>query len=293
MITARIKELLEACESGNPAFPPTTLFGEGWLLRVIIDWFAHHGGDRYPLSPQPGARWFAEAWLPSAFLARYRGDDLAESRTHADAAIGHFRIGDPGTSSGLTLDENARQLVVVEAKLFNRLSSGVKNARFFDQAARSVACLAEILRRSVRNPREVDDLALLVVAPRNRIDDGVFARDTAIENIRRKVARRVEQFGGERDAWRLDWFEPTLERVEIRCLAWEDLIETIAFHDPTAGQLIDSFYAKCLLFNHPRERSAFPGPKAGANRPWTDRQADAVTYAPFGLEPRQLEPSRN
>jgi len=291
MITAQIKAMLDACESGDPAFPPTTLFGEGWLLRVILEWFATHGGDRYPLSPRPDARWFAEAWLPSAFLARYRGDTLAESRTHADAVLGHFRIGDPSTTSGLTLAEDARQLVVVEAKLFNRLSSGVKNAPFFDQAARSVACLAEVLRRSVRNPLEMDDLSLVVVAPQARIDDGVFARDTAPENILRKVRRRVAEYGGERDAWLADWFEPTLARVDLKCLAWEDLIETIAFHEPTAGQLIDSFYAKCLLFNHPRERSAYPGPRAGANRPWSDRAAEA--FVPFGREPRQLEPTRN
>ena len=291
MITAKIRAMLDACESGDPAFPPTTLFGEGWLLRVMLDWFAEHGGDRYPLSPRPDARWFAEAWLPSAFLARHRGDTLAESRTHADAVIGHFRIGDPGTTSGLTLADDAKQLVVVEAKLFNRLSSGVKNAPFYDQAARSVACMAEILRRGVRNPLELDDLALVVVAPQARIDDGVFARDTAAENIRRKVARRVAQYGGERDAWLADWFEPTLARVDLRCLAWEELIETIAFHEPTAGQLIDSFYGKCLHFNRPRERSAYPGPRAGANRPWTYQKAEA--YAPYGREPRQLEPTRN
>lgn len=291
MITAKIRAMLDACESGDPAFPPTTLFGEGWLLRVMLDWFAAHGGDRYPLSPRPDARWFAEAWLPSAFLARHRGDALAESRTHADAVIGHFRIGDPGTTSGLTLADDARQLVVVEAKLFNRLSSGVKNAPFFDQAARSVACMAEILRRGVRNPLELDDLALVVVAPQARIDDGVFARDTAPENIRRKVARRAEQYGGERDAWLADWFEPTLARLDIRSLAWEELIETIAFHEPAAGQLIDAFYGKCLHFNRPRERSAYPGPRAGANRPWTYQKAEA--YAPYGREPRQLEPTRN
>jgi hypothetical protein len=293
MITARIREMLDACESGAPAFPPTTLFGEGWLLRVVLDWFDRHGGDRYPLSPRPDARWFAEAWLPSAFLARHRGDELAESRTHADAVLGHFRIGDPGTTSGLTLADDARQLVVVEAKLFNRLSPGVKNARFFDQAARSVACLAEVLRRAGRDPGAMDELALLVVAPRARIDDGAFARDTDPANILRKVRRRAEQYAGERDAWLADWFEPTLARVDLRCLAWEDLIETIAFHEPADGQFIDAFYGKCLAFNRPAERAAYPGARAGANRPWTYRKAQA--HALFGIDPeaRRLEPTRN
>ncbi len=280
--------MLESCEAGRPALPPTTLFGEGWLLRVVVDWFEGHGGDRYPISPMPDARWFSEAWLPSAFLPRYRGDRLGESRTHADLVIGHFGIGDPG-SSGLTLAPDARQLVLLEAKLFNRLSSGVKNAPFYDQAARSVACLAEILRRADREPSKLDDLAFLVLAPQARIDDGVFARDTAPDAIRRKVRRRVDEYGGERDAWFRDWFEPTLALVEIRCLGWEEVIEAIAFHSPATGQFVDSFYGKCLHFNRPRERAAYPGPRAGANRPWTQERAEAA--APHAAEPRRLEPT--
>ena len=286
MITERVKAMLEASEGGKPSFPPTTLFGEQWLLRVVVDWFERHGGDRYPMSPASGARWFSEAWLPSAFLPRYRGDQLGESRTHADAAIGHFRIGEPGTS-GLTLAADARQFVLLEAKLFNRLSSGVKNAPSFDQAARSVACMAEVLRRSAREPSAMDDLAFLILAPQARIDDGVFARDTALDAIRAKGRRRVEAYGGERDAWLLDWFEPTLDRLEVRCLSWEEVIETIAFHDPVTGQSIDSFYGKCLHFNRPTQRAAYPGPRTGANRPWTDARLEAT---PIAAEPRRLEP---
>jgi hypothetical protein len=109
MITERIRAMLDACDGGQPQFPPSVLFNEGWLLRIVLDWFARHGGDRYPLSPRPGARWFSEPWLPSAFLPRYRGDRLAEARSHADGVLGHFAIGDPGTA-GLTLLPDATQL---------------------------------------------------------------------------------------------------------------------------------------------------------------------------------------
>ena len=266
MIIGRIKTMLEACEAGQPAFPPTVLFSENWLLRIVVDWFAEHGGDRYPLSPRPGARWFSEAWLPSAFLPRYRGDRLAESRTHADGVVGHFTIGDPGTA-GLALLPDAKQLVVLEGKLFNRLSPGVTNAPYYDQAARSVACIAEVLRRAGRDPAEMDDLGFLILAPRARIDDGIFAWDSAPSAIRAKVHRRAEEYGGERDEWLRDWFEPTLSRVDIRSLAWEDIIEAIAFRSPEAGQVIDAFYGKCLRFNRPREIAAFPGRRSRSNRP--------------------------
>jgi hypothetical protein len=258
MITGRIQAMLQACESGQPPFPPTVLFNETWLLRVAMDWFAGHGGDRYPLSVLPEARWFSEAWLPSAFLPRYRGDRLAETRTHADGVIGHFTIGDPGTA-GLSLKPDARQFVVIEAKLHNRLSTGVKNAPFFDQAARSIACVAEALRRAERDPAGMDVLSFYIVAPRARIDDGVFAWQTATDSLWRKVRRRIEDYAGERDEWFVEWFEPTLRRIDVRCLSWEDLVEAISFHDPTSGQAIDSFYGQCLRHNRPQELAAFPG----------------------------------
>src|SRR5438093_1245218 len=42
MITERIREMLRACDGGDPPFPPTVLFNENWLLRLVVDWFTHH-----------------------------------------------------------------------------------------------------------------------------------------------------------------------------------------------------------------------------------------------------------
>jgi hypothetical protein len=257
MIIERIKAMLEACEAGCASFPPTELFNEDWLLRIILDWFSGHGGDRYPLSPLPGSRWFSQAWLPSAFLPRFRGDRLAEARTHADGVLGQFVIGDPGTAA-LSLLPQARQLVVFEAKLFARLSAGVRNAPYYDQAARSVACIAETLRRAERAPEELDELAFLLLAPQARLDDGIFEWELALDAIRRKVRRRVEDYAGERDPWFRDWFEPTWRRIEVRGLSWEEVIEVIAFHSLDAGHVIDSFYGQCLRFNRPQSRGGPP-----------------------------------
>ncbi|QEH35649.1 hypothetical protein OJF2_42040 [Aquisphaera giovannonii] len=286
MITERIREMLEACEAGTPSFPPSVLFNEGWLLRIVLDWFAEHGGDRYPLSPRPGARWFSEPWLPSAFLPRFRGDRLAEARSHADGVLGHFAIGDPGTA-GLALRPDGTQLVVAEAKLYARLSAGVRNAPYYDQAARTVACMAEVLRRADRPPEAMEDLSLVILAPRARVEDGVFTWDAAHEAIRRKVRRRVEDYAGERDAWYRDWFEPTWRRLEVRCLSWEEIIEVIAFHSPEQGQVIDSFYGRCLHYNRPRIKAAFPGRTAGfpGERAQADRAANAARAAGAGPEP--------
>ena len=75
------------------------------------------------------------------------------------------------------------------------------------------------------HPTEMEDLAFIVLAPQARLDDGIFEWDLALDAIRRKVRRRVEDYAGERDAWFRDWFEPTWRRIEVRSLSWEDLID--------------------------------------------------------------------
>jgi hypothetical protein len=115
-----IQRMLRAASGGRPPFPPTLLYNEGWLLRLILDWFAGRDVGGHPLSFATGARWFSEALLPSAFLARYRGDELAESWTHADGVVGHFVIGEGGKAD-LRLAPEAGQLLVLEAKLFSGL----------------------------------------------------------------------------------------------------------------------------------------------------------------------------
>jgi hypothetical protein len=151
--------------------------------------------------------------------------------------------------------------------LFARLSAGVRNAPYYDQAARSVACIAETLHRAGRAPEKMEALAFLVLAPQARLDDGIFEWEITPEAIRRKVRRRVEDYAGERDAWFHNWFEPTWRRLEIRSLSWEDIVEVIAFHSPEDGHLIDSFYGQCLRFSRPQGRGPLP-------------------RSPFSVEPR-------
>ena len=147
MINQRIAELLSMAEQPERFFPATDLYNEGWMLRLVIDWFSRNSQVDCDIRFLEGSRWYSEALLPSQFLARHRGDKLAESWTHADGAIGHFDIG-KSADGDLTLKEGATQLVVTEAKMFSKLSSGVTNASYFDQAARNVACIAEICNRA-------------------------------------------------------------------------------------------------------------------------------------------------
>jgi hypothetical protein len=291
MALERIRQMLALCSAEKPLFPPTDLYNEGWMLRLVLDWFSSQTKREHPpLSPLDGGiavdvpldggirngdclleggivksvsrlkgemeegiipqneKWYSEALLPSAFLPRYRGDQYAESWTHADGVIGDFKIGENGTGD-LSLLPDARHLIVLEAKMFSKLSPGVTHAKYYNQAARTVACIAEVLRRANQNPSVFQRLSFFVIAPEWQIDDGVFEPHMTHESILKIVQRRVNEYDESREVWFQEWFLPTMDRITIDVLSWEELLDYISRRDSTSGEQLNVFYAFCLKFN--------------------------------------------
>ena len=248
MTSKLFQDLMESCTTDSPLFPPTLLYNEGWLLRIILAWYSSHEVKDHALFFSEGARWFSEASLPSAFLPRFKGDRLAESHTHLDGVMGHFVIGKTGKTD-LSLLPDATQFVALEAKIFSELSYGVKKARYYDQAARNVACITEVLRRANRHPGELQKLGFYVLAPQSQIEKKVFTRLMSRKSIRQKVERRVKEYVGDKDQWYSEWFQPTFQYIKIRSISWEELIEKITEQDGESGESIDGFYQRCLEFN--------------------------------------------
>lgn len=186
--------------------------------------------------------------MPSQFHARFQGDPLSETRTHADGIVGHISMGAVGRTD-VVLSPDAKQLVVVEAKLFSPLSAGTRNAVGFDQAARNVACIAELLAKAGIHPRTVSRLSFFIAAPRVQIKAGLFSQEISVDSLRAKVKSRVDVYKGEKDQWLYDWFMPTLDAIRIEALAWEDFVAI-------AGREYGDFYARCLHFNQPIKSNA-------------------------------------
>ena len=243
-----IHVLIDATESEPHRFPPTLLYNEGWMLRLVLACFNTHETQGQPMSFHSGATWFSEALLPSPFRARYRGDRRAETRTHADGIIGHIEIGAAG-KAGAELLSNARQLVAVEAKIGSSLKGGTRNAPTFDQAARTVACIAEVLSRAGRRPDQMNSLAFLVAAPLANLDKGAIAAKLEKSSIEAAVRSRARTFSPELDHWLEEWYLPTLERITIMALPWERLLTEIQAMDQESGRELDHFYQKCLRYN--------------------------------------------
>jgi len=241
--------MLTTAADSSRVIPPTDLYNEGWMLRLTLHWLSEHPEIQHDLAFSAGSIWYSEALLPSAFLARYRGDKLAESWTHADGVIGNFAIGENGAGD-LSVTPNVSQLLVTEAKMFSKLSSGVTNAKYFDQAARNVACIAEVLGRANVDPHTVQSLGFFVIAPKSRIDEGIFENQMNRSGIAQVVQRRVMEYQDQKkQRWYEDIFLPVVSSATIRCIAWEEIIQLISESDPKFGTDLGDFYSRCLAFN--------------------------------------------
>jgi hypothetical protein len=253
----QVARLLARCGQPDSVLPPTTLFNEGWMLRLVLDWAAQHRSSIKALGFAEGSIWYSEALLASRFRPRKRGDTAAEGFTHADGVIGHFRLR-PGGRGDIELLSTAQQLIVVEAKMASGLSSGTKYAPEFNQAARSVACIAHLLADSGIAPSHLTSLGFVVVAPATRIAEGVFTLALDKVAMCEVVTRRAEAF----DAAALEWcnqhLKPVVERCSIAAVSWETILSEITVADSEAGERLAEFYKSCLLYNPLR-----PAPTAG------------------------------
>lgn len=225
------------------------------MLRLVLDHFSHDSEPGHPLAFAAAAQWRSEVLLPSQFKARVRGDPLAEAWTHADGVLGNLARN--GGRGDVRLSETARQFVVVEAKMFSGLSAGTRRAPTFNQAARNVACIAEVLHLAGRSPTELDDLGFVLLAPREQIDAGVFGSLCDKSQITSAVRSRVDTYGGAKEEWFNRHFLPTLSALRIDVLSWEDQITAIATRNADAAASLLAFYGRCLTFNR-RAGNLFP-----------------------------------
>jgi hypothetical protein len=128
-----VLRILSRCGTHEGSLPPTALYNEGWMLRLLLDHLVRHRHVQHPLSPHRDARWASEVFCLLG-SCQGGGATLTPNRSRMPTAL--WAHGD------LHLRDGATQLVVIEATMGSGLSIGTKNARTFDQAARNVACMA-------------------------------------------------------------------------------------------------------------------------------------------------------
>jgi hypothetical protein len=262
-------DLLKKAGDGKH-FPRTLLYKEGWMLRLILSYLSK-GCEFDPLTFCMNSTWYSEAQLSTPFRKRTKielqaefkdelnpRDELFENNTHADGVIGQFHFR-KFTKTGLELEKNATQFIVLEAKIFSGLTPYVTNADFYDQASRNVACIAETLKLSGVMPNFLKSAGFYVVAPEER--RYLFSEYLEKEHIISTVTKRIEQYENKNryndlvvlKDWYDDWFHPLLDNscFKVGFLSWEEIINELQGIDTESLQ---SFYDLTKKYNQPRKK---------------------------------------
>jgi len=246
-----IFQILEKANKSDTNIPPTLLYNEGWMLRIVLQQIKEKEIVHEDLSfPDDSIDWFSEALLPSPFLARTRGDILSETWTHADGVVGKFDIGKKDTGD-LILKDSCDFFYVTEAKMYSKLSTGTKNAHDYNQAARNVACIAKLI---YGNKTILIDhfkkLAFYVLLPEEQIKiEPTFKIFTDKDNIKSTIKNRISHYptNDNKKKGIFDWINSNLDsfinKIDVKLITWEELVEKSK--DPTIGD----FYNKCKYYN--------------------------------------------
>ena len=167
-----LSELISSFDARNPNFRPTEIYNESWLVKLVMLQASTISNCDFPTGFLAGSTWFSEALLPTVFKARYQGDKLSEFVQMLMVSLVIFSL--VKRKVDFELKPNSNQFARVEAKIGSPLSKGTSNASYFDQAARSVACMAEVIAQAEISPSSFSRLDFIVLAPEASIVTSFF-----------------------------------------------------------------------------------------------------------------------
>ncbi len=240
-----ISNMMKRAHDDTRNFPPTLVYNEGWMLRLVLEWFKNNPQKSHSLSIPSDCNWYSEALLPSPFL---RGNGINEGYTHADGVAGKFVIGNVQKGE-LSLNKDCDFFYVAEAKMGSPLSAGTKNAPTYNQAARNVACIADLLVRSKLTDAIFSKLAFYVLMPYGSKHIEETKHLLKPEEIEWAIQERLKQFPEDpKPQSSIKWLRDNLhefvnDKIEIELLSWEDILSFISM--PEYGD----FYEHCITFN--------------------------------------------
>lgn len=139
--------------------------------------------------------------------------------------------------------------------MFSSLSGGIRNAPFYDQAARTVACMAATIESSGKSVTDLESIGFYVLAPDEQIRRGIFDEQTKPESVLEKVQQRIGQYRKDKrksanlQSWQERALQPMVQRMSMRCWAWENAVDAIGAAKPAHGNIVKEFYSLCLKYN--------------------------------------------
>lgn len=246
-------QILEKADSNENNIRPTLLYNEGWLLNIVLKQLKEKK-IIYPKLEFPNdSDWFSEALLPTPFKASKLHDNVSEKDSHADGVVGKFEFRE-NTKAGLELKDSCDFFYVIEAKMYSPLSRGVTHAKKYNQVARTIACIANLIFKKNLSIDSFKKIGFYVLLPDSRKNVKSFVENTNVENIKNTILKRNTQYFDsklhiEKNDF-FDWLNTNidkfLKKLDVDLIAWEELI------DKHNNKPLDNFYENCKKYNNPR-----------------------------------------
>jgi hypothetical protein len=223
---------------------PTVIYNEGWLTRLLVyqsieESIVLNGIDFSKLKN----KWVSEAMIKSPFTgSALKAQKLNETHTHPDIILGDFKVDFQKNAAIEVMNLGAGQpgqLGIIEAKMGSNLGQKTTNANGYNQASRSIACLAY----NVRNQLSCE-IFFIVAAPQAKITKiNAQILPTIIKN---QINQRCLNTNNGKIPNKQNFYN-IVHKCEIFSISFEDWIDAIKC--VTARNAICKFYADCLKHN--------------------------------------------
>jgi type III secretory pathway component EscV len=138
----------------------------------------------------------------------------------------------------VVLNESAKILGIIEAKMGSNLSQGTKNAKNYNQASRNICCLSYVTRNSPNC-----EIFFVVVAPEETIKKNEIENQIKQENVLNQIKARFQHSAEEY----CSEIQEQAEKCKILTISYKEWINEIK--DYEVKKILDEFYGKCISYN--------------------------------------------
>ena len=239
-------ELIQSMITNCAYVNPTEIYNEGWMTRLLMHYSVKEELKFEDIGIEidttfRNKHWTSEALISSPFVS---AKSKREGYTHPDIAIGDFNV-DYCSSGRLEVEKKAKVFGIIEAKMKSPLSKGTTNAKEFNQASRTVACIAHnttiecktffyiVLPESKRDHKKMDGTTIIDLVSRDTIGEQIIERvkshnTTNQDQIDKNLIERVKQ-------------------CKLGVITYKDWIA--AFDNTEIKEELNEFYVKCMKWN--------------------------------------------
>ncbi|MFC1784974.1 hypothetical protein ACFL0J_05030 [Candidatus Neomarinimicrobiota bacterium] len=245
-----LNEIIKSINEGNtPNLNPTKIYEEGWMIRLLVYYSiinkiaintTTNNNIDYTIDFAKKINWCSEAVISSPFA---KAPKKKEHNTHADMALGDFKV-EFENDAKIILDKEPKFFGILEAKIKSNLSKNVKNADDYNQASRTLACIANLTHE-----HEECEIFFGLVAPREKIK--TLKEQISNKTIKRQVESRFNPYKNTfKEEQNMDRILEKIGKAKIFSYSFEEWLKLLEgkIDNKESDELI-SFYGKTLCWN--------------------------------------------